>query len=212
MLFYLGKGTEFRKEDCKEYKKKDAALKAMVKTEDGTIWDESGQIIASIKDKEVVLAGALETAVDGSVRVFDKDNHQIGKIDADAVEEVVNAGAENSTREDTESVIGVENAEEMKKTTQVNKTRENEADTEPEREDNDIIIPQGTMKVTVTCDGTLNLRRSAEWGNKNICGRAAKGQFYYVKAIHTVQGKKIVQTIDDIYLSGQPEHVQLENI
>lgn len=27
MLYYLGKGTEFKKEDCKEYKKLDAALK-----------------------------------------------------------------------------------------------------------------------------------------------------------------------------------------
>ena len=28
MLYYLGKGTEFKKEDCKEYKKLDAALRA----------------------------------------------------------------------------------------------------------------------------------------------------------------------------------------
>ena len=33
MLYYLGKGTEFKKEDCKEYKKLDAALKAAAKDE-----------------------------------------------------------------------------------------------------------------------------------------------------------------------------------
>ena len=33
MLYYLGKETEFKKEDCKEYKKLDAALKAAAKDE-----------------------------------------------------------------------------------------------------------------------------------------------------------------------------------
>ena len=68
------------------------------------------------------------------------------------------------------------------------------------------------MRVTVICDGTLNLRRSADWGNGNICGRASRGQSYYVKAIHNVQGKKMVQTIDGIYLSGQPEHVKFQQL
>ena len=75
-----------------------------------------------------------------------------------------------------------------------------------------VIIPQGTMKVTVVCDGALNLRRSPAWGNDNICGRAVRGQSYYVKEIHTVGGKKMVRTIDDLYLSGQSEHVQFEQL
>ena len=40
MLYYLGKGTEFKKEDCKEYKKLDAALKAAAKDESLVVWDE----------------------------------------------------------------------------------------------------------------------------------------------------------------------------
>lgn len=68
------------------------------------------------------------------------------------------------------------------------------------------------MKVTVVCDGTLNLRRSPAWGNDNICGRAVRGQSYYVKEIHTVDGKKMVRTIDDLYLSGQSEYVQFEQL
>lgn len=43
-----------------------------------------------------------------------------------------------------------------------------------------VIILQGKMRVTVICDGSLNIRRSAAWGNDNICGRAIRGQSYYV--------------------------------
>ena len=77
-------------------------------------------------------------------------------------------------------------------------------------ESDTVIVPQETMKVTVICDGTLNLRRSPHWGNTNICGRASRGQSYYVKEIHTVDGKKMVRTIDDLYLSGASEHVRIE--
>lgn len=118
MLYYLGKGTEFKKEDCKEYKKLDAALKAAAKDESLVVWDETGKVI----------------------------------------------------------------------------------------------IPQGKMRVTVICDGSLNIRRSAEWGNDNICGRAIRGQSYYVKEIHVVDGKKMVRTIGDLYLSGESEHVQFEQL
>lgn len=75
-----------------------------------------------------------------------------------------------------------------------------------------VIIPQGKMRVTVICDGSLNIRRSAEWGNDNICGRAIRGQSYYVKEIHVVDGKKMVRTIGDLYLSGESEHVQFEQL
>ena len=68
------------------------------------------------------------------------------------------------------------------------------------------------MKVTVICDSSLNIRRSAAWGNENICGRAIRGQSYYVKEIHVVDGKKMVRTIGDLYLSGESEHVQFEQL
>ena len=32
---------------------------------------------------------------------------------------------------------------------------------------------------------------------------------HYIKAIHTVEGKKMLETIDGIFLSGQPEHVRI---
>lgn len=95
-------------------------------------------------------------------------------------------------------------------------TGENGANTEPQEAEDEpedkVIIPQGKMKVTVICDGSLNIRRSAAWGNENICGRAIRGQSYYVKEIHVVDGKKIVRTIGDLYLSGESEHVQFEQL
>lgn len=70
-------------------------------------------------------------------------------------------------------------------------------------------IQEKTTRAIVDCDGALNLRRSASWGNESICGRAVRGQSYYIKAIHTVEGKKMLETIDGIFLSGQPEHVRI---
>ena len=117
---------------------------------------------------------------------------------------------QKATGEGAETATDGQNGAEPEKSTPETENAGNGANTEPE--ESETIIPQGTMRVTVICDGTLNLRRSAEWGNENICGRASRGQSYYVKAIHTVQGKKMVQTIDDIYLSGQSEHVQFEQL
>lgn len=56
------------------------------------------------------------------------------------------------------------------------------------------------------------LRRSPAWGNENICGRATRGQSYFVKEIHKVNGKKMVRTVGDVYLSGESEHVQFEQV
>lgn len=35
---------------------------------------------------------------------------------------------------------------------------------------------------------------------------------YYVKEIHVVNGKKMVRTIGDVYLSGESEYVQFEQL
>ena len=50
MLYYLGKGTEFKKEDCKEYKTIEGALKAAAKNEELVVWDENGNVIGSLTD------------------------------------------------------------------------------------------------------------------------------------------------------------------
>lgn len=184
MLYYLGKGTEFKKEDCKEYKTIEGAMKAAAKNESFVVWDENGNLIGSLTDN--VPEGALQTNPDGSVNAYDADGNKVGTVDAETVEKM-------TTFESDEDAAG----------------QQENAEDEPEDK---VIIPQGKMKVTVICDGSLNIRRSAAWGNENICGRAIRGQSYYVKEIHVVDGKKMVRTIGDLYLSGESEHVQFEQL
>ena len=208
MLYYLGKGTEFKKEECKEYKTLKNALAAAAKDEALTVWDENGVVVGGLTDN--VPKGALNTNPDGSVNAYDENGNPAGTVDAATVAEmtgnVPEAGEDGGKEGETENEPSEpENGE-------------HGADTGAETGKDDggqqdsVIIPQGTMKVTVVCDGALNLRRSPAWGNDNICGRAVRGQSYYVKEIHTVGGKKMVRTIDDLYLSGQSEHVQFEQL
>ena len=208
MLYYLGKGTQFKKEECKEYKTIEGALRAAAKDETLTVWDENGKIVGGLTDN--VPEGALKTNPDGSVPAFDESGHSVGTVDAETAAAVTGAEAQKATGESAETATDGQNGAKPEKSTPETENAGNGANTKPE--ESKTIIPQGTMRVTVICDGTLNLRRSADWGNGNICGRASRGQSYYVKAIHTVQGKKMVQTIDDVYLSGQSEHVQSEQL
>lgn len=175
MLYYLGKGTEFKKEDCKEYKTIEGALKAAAKNEELVVWDENGNVIGSLTDN--VPEGALETNPDGSVNTYNADGNKVGTM----------------------------TAEELKAAT----TFTDDESAEEQVSDSDTIYPEKTTRAIVDCDGALNLRRSASWGNESICGRAVRGQSYYIKAIHTVEGKKMLETIDGIFLSGQPEHVRI---
>lgn len=226
MLYYLGKGTEFKKEDCKEYKTIEGALKAAAKNEELVVWDENGNVIGSLTNN--VPEGALETNPDGSVNTYNADGNKVGTMTAeelkaattltnekDAEGQQGDAGAstddknggtggnapvepENEqTSGDGDDVAGQETS------------GDNERKTEEQVSDSDTIYPEKTTRAIVDCDGALNLRRSASWGNESICGRAVRGQSYYIKAIHTVEGKKMLETIGGIFLSGQPEHVRI---
>lgn len=257
MLYYLGKGTEFKKEECKEYKTLKNALAAAAKDEALTVWDENGVVVGGLTDN--VPEGALNTNPDGSVNAYDENGNPAGTVDAATVAEMtgnVPEAGENGGKEDeagnesskpenggneanTTSQTGEDDGGQQDDETETagedagnaeNGGKEDETENEPSEPENgehgadtgaetgkddggqqdSVIIPQGTMKVTVVCDGALNLRRSPAWGNDNICGRAVRGQSYYVKEIHTVGGKKMVRTIDDLYLSGLSEHVQFE--
>lgn len=213
MLYYLGRGTEFKKEDCKEYKTIEGAMRAAAKDENLVVWDENGNVIGSLTDN--VPEGALQTNPDGSVNAYDEDGNKIGTVDAETVEKMTTFESNEDTagqQEDTESGENASNDAEMTNPPDKPETGENGANTEPQEAEDKVIIPQGKMKVTVICDGSLNIRRSASWGNENICGRAIRGQSYYVKEIHVVDGKKMVRTIGDLYLSGESEHVQFEQL
>lgn len=86
MLYYLGKGTEFKKEDCKEYKTIEGAMKAAAKDESFVVWDENGNVIGSLTDN--VPEGALQTNPDGSVNTYDADGNKVGTVDAETVEKM----------------------------------------------------------------------------------------------------------------------------
>lgn len=239
MLYYLGKGTEFKKENCKEYKTIEGALKAAAKDEELVVWDETGKIIGSLTNN--VPEGALETNEDGSVNTYDADGNKVGTMSAEEFKAAITVnddsteGQQNNAGASTESENGnsggntpvqPENGQNGANSEQESKQQtsgdedddaagqqtsgDGDDDAAGEQvSDSDTIYPEKTTRVIVDCDGALNLRRSASWGNENICGRAVRGQSYYVKAIHTVEGKKMLETIDGIFLSGQPEHVRI---
>lgn len=214
MLYYLGKGTEFKKEDCKEYKTIDGALRAAAKDESFVVWDENGQIIGSLTDD--VPEGALQTNPGGSVTAFNDDGTHAGTVDGETVAAATRDNGKETPQENAEDGENTSNEDEAtnKPTEQENGKIEANTETEEatEEQEDEVIIPQGKMKVTVICDGSLNIRRSPSWGNENICGRAIRGQSYYVKEIHVVNGKKMVRTVGDLYLSGESEHVQFEQL
>ena len=186
MLYYLGKeGNAFKKEECKEYKTKDGALKAMAKAEGTCVWDAEGNLIN-------------------------------GKLEAEPEPE---AGTEPEAEPEPEqqSEHEAEPEPEQQTETEPEQQSEPEAEAESEAEPEEstepkVIIPQGKMKVTVICDGSLNIHRTPEWGESNICGRATRGQTYYVKEIHMIDGRKMVRTVGDLYLSGETEFVQFEQL
>ena len=217
MLYYLGKGTELKKEECKEYKTIEGALKAAAKDEELVVWDENGQVIGSLTDD--VPEGALQTNPDGSVPAFDADGNPAGTVDATTVAAVTGndvdgdgqGDGQNTPQDDADAPQNDENGDGQANGQSAPENGQNEANSASD-EENEVIVPQGKMKVTVICDGSLNLRRSPAWGNDNICGRATRGQSYFVKEIHKVNGKKMVRTVGDVYLSGESEHVQFEQV
>ena len=210
MKYYLGKGTEFKKEECKEYKTIDGAMRAAAKDESFVVWDENGNIIGSLTDN--VPEGALETNPDGSVNAYDENGNKVGTVDAEMVAELTGEDTQETAQENAENVQEQSEDTEATNTPEEEKKDENEGNAQSEEQEDKVIVPHGKMRVTVVCDGALNIRRSASWDNENICGRAIRGQSYYVKEIHVVDGKKMVRTIGDLYLSGESEHVQFEQL
>ena len=193
MVYYVGK--YFDKNKCKPYKTMDGAVKAATKDQELSVWDEDGNTIVQLdveeKDDESK-QGTSETPVNGNENKEGPGDEEANKsTDEQSPDETGEKEPGETSNEDNQNTEN-KNGEEV-----------------PE---NQIIIPQGKMKVTVICEGSLNIRRSPQWGNENICGRAARGQSYYVKEIHIVDGKKMVRTIGNLYLSGETEYVQYEQL
>lgn len=212
--WYLGTGQEFVKAQCREYKTIEGAMKAASKNPDFVVWDENGNTV----DKEAA-AGTSTDGTDGAESTeADKNTPETGKDtdgadtdvqESEAAADTSGEGDETAAGTSTEDTDGENGAEADENTPEAGKDADGANTSE---QGGDVIIPDGEMRVTVVCDGSLNLRRSAEWGNDNICGRATRGQQYHIKAIHTVEGKKMVETIDGLYLSGSSAHVQFEQM
>ena len=193
MVYYVGKN--FDKNKCKPYKTMDGAVKAATKDQELSIWDEDGNPIVQLETK----GKDTESKERTSETPANGNENKEGSGD----EEANKSTDEQSPDETGEKELGETSNEDNQNTENKN------GEKVPE---NQIIIPQGKMKVTVICEGSLNIRRSPQWGNENICGRAARGQSYYVKEIHIVDGKKMVRTIGNLYLSGETEYVQYEQL
>lgn len=224
--WYLGTGQEFVKAQCREYKTLEGALKAAAKNPDFVVWDENGNVVGSLTDdvpegteNAQTAAGTPTDSTESAKGAEADENTPEAEKDADGenTDEQESDAAAGASGEGDETAAGAytdgadsENGAEADENTQEAGKDDDGADTSAQG--GDVIIPDGEMRVTVVCDGSLNLRRSAEWGNDNICGRATRGQQYHVKAIHTVEGKKMVETIDGLYLSGNSAHVQFEQM
>lgn len=179
MPYYVGTGKEFKKEDCKEYKTEEGAMKAAEK-KGLTVWDGDGNTISLPPDGASGSEMQAEAAPDNSKQTV-----------GDAPDAVQSSAIRTEAGNIPVAGAGI-----------------------PDRQDGQDadIVPQGKMKVTVICEGSLNLRRSPQYGNGNICGRAMKGQSYQVEEILEADGRKFVRTVGGIYLSGEPEHVRFEQI
>ena len=79
---------------------------------------------------------------------------------------------------------------------------------EPER----VKEQTGRFNITVVCEGSLRLRRSASFTIDNECGRASKGQTYIGKRIFMCDGLPMVETIDGLFLSAAACHVSIEKV
>lgn len=193
--YYLGTGTEFIKAQCKEYKTIDGVLKAAAKDESFVVWDEDGNVIGSLTDDvpEGTLDGQDATAY-GAESSENEDKSRKPENDALAQEKAENE-ANAASEEDTESTSGGDEPE----------------DEHPEEVPGGITNEQvERFKITVSCEGSLRLRRSPSFTEDNECGRASKGQRYIGKRLFMVDGLPMAETIDGLFLSAAAEHVTID--
>lgn len=226
-LYYLGTGTEFVKAQCKEYKTLDGALKAAAKDESLVVWDEDGNIIGSLTDN--VPDGALQTNPDGSVDAFDADGNKVGTVDTKTVEGMTGNAPENNaedgqngSKDDEQANTSPqnENAENGANGASKNDDDEQASGGDDENPEDDESHPAagitkeqvGRFHVTVVCEGSLRLRRSASWNNSNECGRASKGQTYVGKRLFMLDGLPMLETVDGLFMSAAAEHVKMEKM
>lgn len=226
-LYYLGTGTEFVKAQCKEYKTIEGALKAAAKDESLVVWDEDGNIIGSLAYN--VPDGALQTNPDGSVDAFDTDGNKVGTVDVKTVEKMTGNAPEDNTdngqngsKDDEQANTPPQDKNAENRASGASKNNDDEqasGDDDENPEDGESHPTAGITKeqvgrfhVTVVCEGSLRLRRSASWNNSNECGRASKGQTYVGKRLFMLDGLPMLETVDGLFISAAAEHVKMEKM
>lgn len=97
MLYYYNRDGKFQKESSKEYKTEKGAVEKLQKEGKGAVFDETGQTVLSIMDKEDDPERDIDT---------NEDNEQVGVADAEATEEDANGqekpGEERQENEESE--------------------------------------------------------------------------------------------------------------
>lgn len=190
--YYLGTGTEFIKAQCKEYKTLDGVLKAAAKDESFVVWDEDGNVIGSLTDDvpEGTLDGQDATAYGA----------ESGENEGKSGEPENDASASEKAENEANAASEEDGAGE----------RTSGGD-EPEEVPGGITNEQaGRFNITVSCEGSLRLRRSPSFTEDNECGRASKGQRYIGKRLFMVDGLPMAETIDGLFLSAAAEHVTID--
>lgn len=193
--YYLGTGMEFEKAQCKEYKTLDGALKAAAKDESLVVWDDDGKMIGSLTDDipdGVIVEGEEEQ----------KTTHDDEKQGIDSEKETKGTD-ELSTQENSENEPNTASEEEVEKKT---------GDNRPEEGNSGGITNEQVERfnITVSCEGSIRLRRSPSFTENNECGRASKGQRYIGKRLFMVDGLPMAETIDGLFLSAAAEHVIID--
>ena len=101
MLYYYSKDGKFDTEMNREYKTEKGAVEKLQKEGEGAVFDETGNMVISLADKEDIPEGALDTNEDGSVPAYNEDDQQIGMADAETV-----AQATGESANDAEASVG----------------------------------------------------------------------------------------------------------
>lgn len=148
MLYYYSRDGKFQKGSGKEYKTEKGAVEKLQKEGKGAVFDETGQLVLSLVDKEDVPKGALDTNEDGSVPAYNEENEQVGMVDAETVAEATG-----------ESASGAEASEDSADSQEQPDGEPDEEHHEPEEPER-VEQPDRTFDVRTTCD-SLRIRAGA---------------------------------------------------
>lgn len=148
MIFYYSQDGNFDTKTNREYKTEKGAAERMQKEGQGTVFDETGQMVLSLADKGEVPEEALDTNEDGSVPAYNEENEQVGMADAETVAE--------ATGESVSDAEASEDAAESQGQPDGEPGEERHEPEEPERAEQ----PDRTFNVQTTCD-SLRIRAGA---------------------------------------------------